>query len=333
MQKTSDIGIDLGNSKFSICVRGEGIVSCESSFLAYRGEYLSDATVIAFGDEAGEMFERSPQGITVVTPMREGIVVDCKVAGMILNRLAKKAGICRGWSKPRTLVAALYGSSDVEHKAFLDVAKSLNYGPTFVVHEPLAAANALGIDISSPYSNMVVDVGDGATEAIVVSLKETAWGNSMRFGGHHMDSMLIEYVRKHHHFSISRSQARLVKEHLAAANAIELSVGEIAVKGTSMHNQRPATKRIPLSDFSPVLRRAANIIADFVQDILTQVPPEVSADLIENGIYLCGGASQSSYVKECISERTLLDVKTTEMPHLTVVQGLNQMLNFTRFYA
>lgn len=198
MFRHPDIGLDIGNSKFSLCVKGEGVVVSEPSYIAYRGEQLTDSSVIAIGDDAKRMYERSHPGITITTPMSEGVVIDCQAASILLRRLSKKAGIRSGIVKPKAVVGALFGSSDIERKAFRNVAESLNCKSAYVVHEPLAAAIGAHLDINEPYANMIVDIGDGATEAIIMSQRKTILGSSMRFGGSSADSLIIDHIRKKH---------------------------------------------------------------------------------------------------------------------------------------
>lgn len=329
MRNYSDIGIDLGNSKFSICVKGEGVVASEPSFLAYKGDYLSDASIVAIGDEAYDMYERSHRGITVVTPMREGIVIDCRVASLILNRLAKKAGIKWSLSKPKTLVAALYGSSDLERKAFIDVAESLRCKRATIVHEPLAAANATDIDMSEPYANMVIDIGDGATEAIVVAMGQVILGNSMRFGGHDVDTLIVDHLRKRHSIQISRSQARSIKESLTTIKHTRQDT-KIKVKGVALPAYLPCEKLVDAADFEPILEKVTHQITEFVLSTLARVPPEVSVDLIENGLYVCGGTSQMLHLQEKLGQRTRLNIQSIDKPRQTVIDGLNRMLDFAR---
>jgi rod shape-determining protein MreB len=325
---SSDVGIDLGNSKFSICAKGQGIVASEAAFIAYRGEKPEPKNIVAFGNEALEMYERSPQSIKVMTPMRNGIVVDCGMSGMILRHLFHKAGIKRSWSKPKILVAALFGATEVERKAFVDVAEMVCGKATAIVNEPLAAANALAIDISGPCANMVVDIGDGATEALVLSLGQSVLGNSMRFGGSHIDSLLVDHVRRTQGLIISRSQARQIKE-LISKDAPE-AAANISIKGTAVNGQLPAERIATIGDFKPVIDHVADTISEFVLNTINRVPPEVSVDLIENGIYLCGGASQFASVRDQIAVKTNLEIKTVDQPTNTVAKGLERMLQYSR---
>lgn len=330
MRSCHDLGIDLGNSKFSICGRSEGLIISEASFLAYHGPQLSEASLVAMGDEAWKLSERAPPGVHVISPMQEGIVVDCGAASLLLKCLLKKAGLRWRLSKPELLVAALYGASSVERKAFIDVAASLNCKRALAVYEPMAAANALDLDLSSPFVNMVVDIGDGATEAIVLASGQLVLGQSLRFGGYDIDSLLMAQMRRRHGLVISRAQARNLKLKLASLRGKQAQAAFLAVKGSAVDNRLPCEKKVAISEFHELLDSIAEKLAEFVLSLLTRLSPEAAVDLIENGIYLCGGASQTSLVQERIREKTKLTVNLMELPHQAVIQGLGRMLHYTK---
>lgn len=321
MHTPFDIGVELGNSKFALCARGEGIVATEAAYLAFRGTYLTENSIVAYGKTAREMYERSHPGIQVVTPMREGIVVDCRVASLLIRHMMKQAGIRQGWLKPKVLVSTLYGASDIERKAFLDVADSVSRRQASIVYEPLAAAHALGTDITSSSAQMVVDVGDGATEALVVARGKTLLGHSMRFGGFDIDSRIIDYARRNFEIEISRSQARRIKERFAFGDLVSL-------KGISTQKRIPCEKVVSSDEFMAVMARVATAIAEFVCETLSQVSPDMAGDLMETGIHLCGGASRLSGVREQVEMYTGVRVYPVSEPEDAVSQGLSTMLDY-----
>lgn len=333
MFRRPDVGLDLGNSKFSICVKGEGIVASEPSYLAFRGEHLTDSSLIAIGDEAKRMYERSHPGITVTTPMSEGVVIDCRAASIFLKRLAKKAGMRSGLSKPKVVVGALYGASDIERKAFTKVAESLDCNKIYVVHEPLAAAIGTHLDINDPYANMILDIGDGATEALIMSQKKTILGSSMRFGGSYIDGLIVEHIRKVHELKISVSQARKIKENVSFIYSNNFEELTIPVKGISSNGLMPCERQIPVASILEVFRKFADKVGVFTLNLISRVTPEVSVDLIGNGIYLCGGASQSVLIKDRLEEVTNLKITIADEPNHAVISGIYRMLDFTKYFG
>lgn len=333
MFKAADIGLDLGNSKFSLCVKGQGMVASESSFIAFRGEELSPASVVAIGDAAKAMHEKSPAGITVLTPMRSGVVINCKAASMIVKHLAKKAGITRSLAKPKLLVGALYGSTGIERKAFADVADGLGGRCSLLVYEPLAAAVSAHLDQNGYYANMLLDIGDGATEAIVMAQRQIITGSSIRLGGCDLEEGLVDYMRKYHDLQISKSQARKIKE-VVGSTLDDIRDGTfISVKGIQVHGMLPTEERIPMASVFRVFDVFAEKISSFVLTLLMQVPPEVSVDLIENGLFICGGGAKSLLVRRKIAEATGLKVTLIEDPSQSVIRGIEKMLDFSKYPA
>jgi rod shape-determining protein MreB len=332
MFKAADIGLDLGNSQFSICVKGQGIVASESAFIAYRGDELTEASLIAFGDAAKAMNEKNPLGIKVITPMRSGVVVNCKAASLILKHLAKKAGISRSLVKPKIVVGALFGSTGIERKSFADVAESLGRQKPFIVYEPLAAAVGSNLDINEYYANLLLDIGDGATEAIITAQRQIVTGKSIRVGGSDVEDSLVKYIRKHYGLIISKSQALTIKESVGGSFDSICEKTFIPVKGIEVNGMLPTERQIPMSGIFNVLEIFAERISGFVLTLLNQVPPEVSVDLIENGIFVCGGGGQLLVVRRKIAEATGLNVTLVEKPSQSVIRGIEKMLDFSKYY-
>lgn len=333
MFRTPDIGVDIGNSKFSICVKGEGVVASEPAYLAYQTDALSESSVVAWGEAAKRMYERSHPEISVMSPMSEGVVVDCYAASILLKRMAKSVGIKSRIVKPKIVVGSLFGASGIERRSFRLVGESLGCSKIYVVHEPLAAAIGTNLDISGPYANMIVDVGDGATEALVVSQNRTILGDSIRFGGSNIDLLLIDKIQKDHSIKISISEARKIKEILGE-NISESNLSyKITVRGINIQNRLPCKVEIPVTSISGIFHQFADKISSFVLSFLRYLPPEVSVDLIENGIHLCGGASQSQLIKSKIEVSTGLTVSVEEQPRQTVITGIHKMLDFAKYFV
>lgn len=331
MLRTPDIGIDLGNSKFSLCLAGEGIVASEASFLAFQGASLEESRMVAFGDEARAMVEHSHPGIRVVTPMREGIVVDCRLASLLLKKVLNKAGIRPILSKPKTMVAALYGASDIERKAFFDVASCTAASHISIIHEPFAAAHAIpNADIQTPRAQLILDVGDGATEAMIVASGRPILGKSMRFGGNDVDFMLVNTIRKRHGLLISQTEARRIKKELSKIDPQSIPLHSFAAKGLWMEKYLPLEISIPGSDLLGVVEKVSSTVGNFIHSVLEDSLPDISRDLIDNGLYLCGGASKMAGIRDAIERHTQLKVHSFDHPDQTVIRGIWHILNRKR---
>ena len=327
IKAAADLGFDLGNSKFSICVRGGGIVASEASYVAFKGRSLHESSVVAIGDEAKSMHGKTHPGLQVLTPMQAGVIVDCRVASMLLKAMLKKAGLRWYMSKPRILVGTLYGASSIERKAFIDTAESVGPSKILSVYEPLAAANGIGIDVASAFANIVVDIGEGATEAMVVASGEKVLAGSIRVGGYNLDLAIVDLLRRKHGMAITTNQARQIKETLTT-DAEQLWV---PVRGFKLLTGCPDSKQISKDELNAALMPIYSQIKTFVLSTLEKLPPEIAVDLIDNGIHLCGGGAQSQILVEMIAESTKLNVQVAARPSDAVIRGCNNMLSFIRF--
>jgi len=325
--KAADLGFDLGNSKFSICVRGGGIIASEASYVAFKGRSLHESTVIAIGDEAKSMHGKTHPGLQVLTPMQTGVIVDCRVASILLKAMLKKVGLRWYMAKPRILVGTLFGASSIERKAFIDVAASVGPSKVLPVYEPLAAANGINIDIASAYANVVVDIGEGATEAMVVASGEKVLAGSIRVGGYNLDLAIVDLLRRRHGLVITTNQARQIKEELTT----ESESSWISVRGFKLLTSCPDSKLIDKKELSAALVPIYSQIKSFILATLEKLPPEVAVDLIDNGIHLCGGGAQSELLVEMIEEATKLKVHVAARPSEAVIRGCINMLNFIHF--
>lgn len=333
MIKSTDIGIDIGNSKISVCARGEGIVASEASYLAWRGNILSERTLVAFGNEAAGMYEKSGGDLRVASPMRDGVVIDCHAAGLLLQLITRKAGIRPRFAKPRVLTGTLFGASPLERKAFSDTARKLRFQTPYLVEEPLAAAIGSGMDITTADANMLVDVGDGATEAIIISQRQIVAGDSVRIGGASIEQSLISHLRNRHGLRISVGQARRLKQELTAPGFANRPPVSIPVRGTGVRNRLPESRPVATEGMLALVDRFASQVAQFALSLLTSAPPEIAADLIRNGIYLCGGSSRIPQVREQISHLTGLETHCIQRPEDTVIVGMERMLTYAKHFA
>ncbi|RYZ59375.1 MAG: hypothetical protein EOP07_04145 [Proteobacteria bacterium] len=321
----TDIGIDLGTSKFSICLRGEGEVASEAAYVAYRGDRLTEHSLVAFGDEAKDMVGKVRSGtIHVVSPMRDGIIVDCSMASFILQKMAQKSGIRWRRGRSSTLVTALLGASPLERKAFMNVAESLGSSRVVVLDEPLAAVNALPVDLSEPYAQMIVDIGEGASEAMVVCYGRKIIGRSIRVGGHSMDEAIIQYARRDHGIIISSLYARQIKESIPES---------IGLRGIDMTNAMPMLKPYPTHDIVRLITETSEPIVEMVSELLSVLSPDMAVDLIENGIHLSGGASRSYGLRDRIAAVTDLEVRLVDSPEKAVIRGCEKILNYVDYVS
>lgn len=327
MFRGSDLALDLGTSKFSICVRGEGLVVSEAPYIAFRGQTPNRASIVAIGDDAKALLGKVPRGtIQVLSPMQDGVIVDSHQAGIILQHLADKAGIRWRRGRSATLVTALLGASPLERKAFGDVAESLGRSRIVILDEPLAAANALDVDLSEPYAQLIIDIGEGASEALVVSMGQKVIGSSIRIGGQAMDHAIQDYSRRVHHLILAKDYACQLKESMPNSDSFSL-------RGMDRASQIPGFRTCTREDLEQVIQDVFAPIVQMVRDILSVLPPDMAVDLIENGIHLCGGAARSFGLREAIALATDLDVHLIDQPEAAVIRGCGRILNYVDYVS
>ncbi|RZA17063.1 MAG: hypothetical protein EOP10_23435 [Proteobacteria bacterium] len=321
-----DIGVDLGTSKYNIFVRGQGLVAQEASLLAYSGPVLKPSSVVAIG-EAARDYESSRESITVMSPMRDGVIVNRMAAEILIQRMALNAGLGFSLKKPSTLVTSLLGATGLERKTFLEVAQSIRSSRSLLRDEPLAAANALPVDLSEPFAHLVLDIGAGASEALVLNAGRMVMGRSLRIGGDAINKSLVEYARRQHRLILPLGQARSLKEALSEP----LAETDIVLRGMDPLTHLPKRIRCGSDELKAVIDNALDPIVEMIKDLLLELSPGTFVELIENGIYICGGASKTVGLKQKLESVTGLRVLRMNDPEDAVIRGCGQLLNYVRY--
>lgn len=328
--RRADIAVDLGTSKIAVFVRGEGLVLEEPACIAFKGRPSSPGAVVAVGHEAAKMCGKTPQGTFVVKPIQEGVISDCQVAGLLLKTLLAKHGLDKGLSRRRFLVGALYGASSMERHSFEQVALSAGAKDVLLVAEPLAAAVGASLPIDEPRANMVVDIGGGATEAIVVSLKSVVRGGSVRIGGDTMNHAIMHALHRHVGLDVGLQEARRLKE--AVAGPIDLD-SRLETRGLDVRQRCPRLASVRAGDLCSALTAPLTAITDMVKSVVNGLPAELAGDLTELGITLTGGGSASVALQRKLEEATQVAIKPLQAPQRAVINGCGLMLDYVDYIA
>jgi rod shape-determining protein MreB len=325
-----DIAVDLGTSKIAAFVRGEGLVFEEPAYIAFRQNVRGTTETIAVGHEAAQMCGRTPPRTTVVKPIQDGVINDSRAAGLLLQALLHKHNTGGQAARRRFLVGSLFGANSMELRAFERVAQSIGARKIKLVSEPLAAAVGAELPIDEPRANMVVDVGGGATEAIVVSMKRIVSGGSVRIGGDSMNQAVIKLLRRTYGIDVSLEEAKRLKESVGAADNV---AGALEVRGFDIRLRRPSLVAVRIADLQGALNSSISSIAEMVKRVVDGLPAELAADLLDSGITLTGGAAGTLGLRQRIEDAIQVDVTVLIDPQQAVIKGCGRMLEYYDYFA
>jgi rod shape-determining protein MreB len=323
---SNDLAIDLGTANTLVYVRGNGIVLDEPSVVAVRRNGRGGNKVLAVGQEAKMMLGRTPGHIEAIRPMKEGVIADFEVAEAMLRYFIKKANNRRTLIRPRVIACVPSGITQVEKRAVRESAESAGAREVFLIEEPMAAAIGAGLPITEPTSNMVVDIGGGTTEVAVISLAGIVYSKSVRVGGDKMDEAILQYIKSKYNLLIGERSAEQIKTTVGNAYRAE-KVEDMQIKGRDLATGIPNIIAIDSDEVRQAIIEQIKTIVETVKSALEQTPPELAADIVDNGIVLTGGGALLKGLDKLLREETGLPITITEDPLTTVVLGSGKALD------
>ena len=323
---SNDLAIDLGTANTLVYVRGNGIVVDEPSVVAVRRNGRGANKVLAVGQEAKMMLGRTPGHIEAIRPMKDGVIADFEVAEAMLRYFIKKANSRRTLIRPRVIVCVPSGITQVEKRAVRESAESAGAREVFLIEEPMAAAIGAGLPITEPTSNMVVDIGGGTTEVAVISLAGIVYSKSVRVGGDKMDEAILQYIKGKYNLLIGERSAELIKTTVGNAHRDE-KAEHMQIKGRDLATGIPKIIGIDSDEVRQAIIEQIKTIVETVKSALEQTPPELAADIVDNGIVLTGGVALLKGLDSLLREETGLPITITEDPLTTVVLGSGKALD------
>ena len=322
-----DLAIDLGTVNTLVYARNKGIVLDEPSVIAF--ETIGGIRQIkAVGNEAKLMLGKTPEGVKAVRPLRDGVIADIDIAEQMIRHFVHKAADSSGFTRRAgSIVIALpSGSTKVERRALRDATSNAGASRVQLIEEPMAAAIGAGLPVTEPRGAMVVDIGGGTTEVAVLSLQGLAYSGSVRVGGDKMDDAIVSFVRRHQNLLIGEITAERIKQGIGRATPLD-GVGEtMVVKGRDLVNGRPGEIEVNEVMIASALRDPVAQIVGAVMKALEQTPPELAADIIDEGITLTGGGALLRFLDEALAHATGLPVKVADHPLTCVALGAGRAL-------
>jgi rod shape-determining protein MreB len=318
-----DLGIDLGTATFVVYKRGEGIIIQEPSMVAINKR---KGQILAIGAAAKEMIGKTPEEISIVKPIQDGVISDPDVIEEVLRYFIKKAKETFALSKPNLVIGIPALTTDVERRAVVDAAERVGAARADLVIEPLAAAIGSGIDIVKPDGNMIIDMGGGTTDIVVISLGGIVVSDSIKLAGQAMDAEIIKYVKRVYRFLIGESTAEQIKIKIGKAYEKEENI-EMEVKGQDLKTGLPSSIKLNSEDVFKAIKEILDELISHIRMVLEKTPPELASDILKNGIILTGGTALTRGIDKFIEEKTCVKTRITDEPHLTVAKGTGILLD------
>lgn len=319
-----DIGIDLGTANTLVNVRGKGIIISEPSWVAIEAR---TKRVLAIGQEAKEMVGRTPSSIIAIRPLRDGVISDFDITEKMLHYFINKAhdSVFLPLPRPRVVVGIPSGVTEVEKRAVYEATMSAGAREAYLIEQPMAAALGAGLPVTEAMGSMVIDVGGGTTEVAVIALGGIVVSRSIRVAGDEMDEDIINYARQKYNLFIGERMAEKVK--IAIGSAYPLPEEQtMTMRGRNLITGLPQAIEVSSVEIREALASSVEIIVDTVRDALDSTPPELVADLMENGITMAGAGAQLKGLAERLSEETRMRVHVAEKPQTCVARGAGKVL-------
>ena len=318
-----DIGIDLGTASVLVYVKGKGVVLNEPSVVAID---KNTGRLLKVGEEAHEMLGRTPGNIVAIRPLREGVISDYDMTERMLKEFIHK--VCGGFTlfKPRIIICIPSGITEVEERAVVDAGIQAGARRVYLIEEPVAAAIGAGIDIAKPDGNMVVDIGGGTSDIAVISLSGVVESTSIKVAGDQFNEAIIKYMRRKHSLLVGERTAEQMKIEIGCVFPREQELA-MEVKGRCLLTGLPKTLTITSTEMLEAFEEPIERIMEAIHGVLERTPPELVADISNNGIVMTGGGSLISGFDKLVESRTGIHTIVAEDAISCVAEGTGRSLD------
>ncbi len=319
-----DIAIDLGTANTIVVERGSGIVFDEPSVCCFRG-HGGTAELLAAGTMAQSFVGRVAKPLRVERPLRNGVLSDMTAARELLGYATRRLGT--GWrvGRPRIVIGVPADATQAERTALVTAAADAGLADPELVAEPFLAALGAGLDVDEPRGRMIVDCGAGTTEVAVISLGSICLSHSVRGGGEALDRAFIDHLHLRRRFQIGSATAERLKLELSGLVERGATDRLIEVRGLDSASGVPTSIAVPASELLNVWERYSDSVVAAVLSALGETPPELSQDILEDGILLTGGAALMGLLAQRVGEATGVEVRIADEPLRSVATGLEQI--------
>ena len=318
-----DIGIDLGTASVLVYVKGKGVVLNEPSVVAID---KNSGKLLKVGADAQAMLGRTPGNIVAIRPLREGVISDYDMTERMLREFLHK--VVGGFQlfKPRVIICVPSGITEVEERAVVDAGIQAGARRVYLIEEPVAAAIGAGIDISKPDGHMVVDIGGGTSDIAVISLSGVVESASIKVAGDQFNEAIVKYMRRKHNILIGERTAELMKMEIGCAYPKE-EENAIEIKGRCLMTGLPKTLTVSSTEMLEAFEEPVERILEAIHGVLERTPPELVADISNNGIVMTGGGSLVDGFDKLIEARTGIHTIVAEDAISCVAEGTGKSLD------
>ena len=319
---SKDFGVDLGTANILVTLKGKGIVLREPAVVAVNNETNE---IVATGKEAKEMLGRTPENIRAIKPLKDGVIADLTATELMIKNMIKK--VCKKYNtgKPKVVVGVPSGITEVEQRAVEETFFQCGAREVNLIYEPMAAAIGAGLNILEPNGKMIIDIGGGTTDIAVVSYGGVIASNSIKIGGNVIDQEIVNYLKNTQGISIGLTTAESLKISIGCAEQL-VSELTMEVRGRSIDSGLPKNITISSKQIVNAMERPIEEIIEAIIATLAETPPEIVADIIENGIYLAGGGALIRSLDNVIAQRTGVTTYIAETPLDCVAIGTGKTL-------
>ena len=323
MAFNKSIGIDLGTANTLVFMKGKGVIMREPSVVAVD---TKNDTVKYVGVEAKDVIGKTPGSISVVRPLKDGVIADFDVTAAMLRIFIKRACGSSLLFKPTVIICIPSGVTEVERRAVRDASTNAGAGTVMIIEEPMAAAIGAGLPIQEATGSMVVDIGGGTSDVAVISLNGIVASKNVRTGGDEFDRNIINYIKRKFNLLIGERTAENIKIEIGTAYKLDEEL-TLEVKGRNLINGLPKNAVISSEDIREALSESLDKIVEAIKETLERTPPELAADIIDRGITLTGGGALLRGMDKLVSSETGIDVHIAETPLDCVANGTGYVLD------
>jgi rod shape-determining protein MreB and related proteins len=327
MLKSKDIYIDLGTSNTLIYVKGLGMIINEPTLVVKKNLGQFNEQTVSLGKLAKKMLGKTPVDFDVIKPLREGVISNLDVSANLIKTLLKNYQQNHYWSKPKLIISLPCEVATHERMAIQSLGESIGAGKIELIDEPVAAALGAGLDILSSKGHMVVDIGGGTTEAVVLSLGGIVVSAAVRSGGESLTESIVQHLRIYHNFLIGESTAEVLKIKIADGTKNRTNSLQAIVGGIDLNSGLPQRKAITSEMIYKPVEAFIEKILLVIKKTFEECPPELAADIHENGILLAGGGAGLTGLADRINQETGVKTYSSRTPLLDVSIGGSKLVD------